>query len=121
MGEGQGWAGGAGGWLFEPAFNRAIKLRQADARITSNARAFLLREADHCLGLTANLAAQLTDQRRQDRIRYQPVELLRQHLYALALTPMKRRKKSSVGTPELTPIWPPCRRRRRRGATLGVH
>jgi hypothetical protein len=82
MGEGQGRAGG---WLFEPTFNRAIKLRQADPRITSDAGALLLRETDHRLGLTADLAAQLTDHRRPDRIRYLQVELLRQHLYALAL------------------------------------
>jgi len=85
MGEGQGRAAGAGEWLFEPEFNRAIKLRQADPRITSNGGAFLLREADHRLGLTVDLAAQLSDPRRPERIRYQQVELLRQHLYALAL------------------------------------
>lgn len=85
MGEGEGRAGGTGGWLFEPTFNRAIKLRQADPRITSDAGALLLREADHRLGLTADLAAQLTDDRNPQRIRYEPVELLRQHLYALAL------------------------------------
>jgi hypothetical protein len=95
MGEGQGRAGragrggagrgGAGGWLFEPTFNRAIKLRQADPRITSDAGALLLREADHRLGLTADLAAQLADDRDPQRIRYEPVELLRQRLYALAL------------------------------------
>jgi len=78
MGEGQGW-------LFELTFNRSIKLRQADPRITSDAGALLLREADHRLGLTADLAGQLTDHRRPDRIRYLQVELLRQHLYALAL------------------------------------
>ena len=73
------------GWLFEPTFNRAVKLRQADHRISDNAGALLLREIDHRLGLTADLAAELTDPRRPDRIRYQQVELLRQHLYALAL------------------------------------
>ncbi|MBK9127942.1 MAG: IS1380 family transposase [Phycisphaerales bacterium] len=71
--------------MFEPTFNRAIKLRQADPRITSDAGALLLREVDHRLGLTADLAAQLTDDRAPQRIRYEPVELLRQHLYALAL------------------------------------
>ncbi|MEP0845259.1 MAG: transposase [Phycisphaerae bacterium] len=85
MGEGQGRDGGAGGWLFEPTFNRAIKLRQADPRITSDAGALLLRKADHRLGLTADRAAQLTDHRRPDRIRYLQIELLRRHLYALAL------------------------------------
>ncbi|MBU0641335.1 MAG: transposase, partial [Planctomycetes bacterium] len=43
MGEGQGQASDAGGWLFEPEFNRAIKLRQADPRITSNAEPYLKR------------------------------------------------------------------------------
>ena len=90
MGEGQGQAGGAGrggagGWLFEPTFNRSIKLRQADPRITSDAGALLLREVDHRLGLTTDLAAQLRDDRDPQRIRYEQVELLRQHVYALAL------------------------------------
>ena len=73
------------GWLFEPTFNRSVKLRQADTRISDNAGAILLREVDHRLGFTADLAAELTDPRNPDRIRYQQVELLRQHLYALAL------------------------------------
>jgi hypothetical protein len=85
MGEGQGRAGGASGWLFEPTFNRAIKLRQADPRITSDAGALLLREVDQRLGLTADLAAQLSDPRDPARTRYTQVERLRQHLYALAL------------------------------------
>lgn len=85
MGEDHGRTCQANGWLFEPAFNRSIKLRHADPRITSDAGALLLREADHRLGLTADLAAQLVDPRRADRIRYTQVELLRQHLYATAL------------------------------------
>jgi len=73
------------GWLFEPVFNRSIKIRQADPRITSDAGALLLREVDHRLGLTADLAAGLLDPRDPERIRYEQVELLRQHLYGLAL------------------------------------
>ena len=73
------------GWLFEPTFNRSIKIRQADPRITSDAGALLLREVDHRLGLTADLAAGLFDQRDPTRTRYTQVELLRQHLYGLAL------------------------------------
>jgi len=73
------------GWLFEPTFNRSIKLRQADPRITSDAGALLLREVDHRLGLTADLAAGLFDPRDPLHIRYTQVELLRQHLYGLAL------------------------------------
>jgi hypothetical protein len=73
------------GWLFEPTFNRSLKVRQVDSRITANAGAVLLREADHRLSLTADLAAGLYDSRDPERIRYTQVELLRQHLYALAL------------------------------------
>lgn len=78
MGEGHGW-------LFEPTFNRSIKLRQADPRITSDAGVLLLREVDHRLGLTADLAGQLCDPRDPARIRYTQAELLRQHLYQRAL------------------------------------
>jgi len=73
------------GWLFEPTFNRSIKLRHADPRISDNAGALLLREVDHRLGLTADLAAELRDGRNPARTRYTQTELLRQHLYALAL------------------------------------
>jgi Transposase DDE domain group 1 len=71
-------------WLFEPTFNRAVKVCAGDDRITSDAGLVLLREADHRLGLTESLAQQLADPRRQDLIRYQLVELLRERLYALA-------------------------------------
>ena len=71
--------------LFEPTFNQSIKLRQADPRITSDAGAILLREIDHRLGLTTDLAATLIDPRDPDCTRYTQTELLRQHLYALAL------------------------------------
>jgi hypothetical protein len=73
------------GWLFEPTFNRSIKIRQADPRVTSDAGALLLREIDHRLGLTADLAAGLYDPRDPRYTRYTQTELLRQHLYALAL------------------------------------
>jgi hypothetical protein len=78
MGEGHGW-------LFEPTFNRSIKLRLADPRLTSNAGVLPLREVDHHLGLVADLAAALTDPRDPKRVRYTVAELLRQHLYGLAL------------------------------------
>lgn len=71
-------------WLFEPSFNRAVKVCASDDRITSDAGFLLLREADHRLGLTEWLAQRLFDPRRQDLIRYQLVELLRERLYALA-------------------------------------
>jgi len=71
-------------WLFEPSFNRAVKVCASDDRITSDAGLVLLREADHRLGLTEWLAGRLGDPRRQDLIRYQLVELLRERVYALA-------------------------------------
>jgi hypothetical protein len=77
MGESQGW-------LFEPSFNRSVKVLATDDRMTSDSGLLLLREADHRLGITESLAQRLHDPRRQDRIRYQLVELLRERLYALA-------------------------------------
>ena len=73
------------GWLFEPSFNRAVKVQASDERITSDGGFLLLREADHRLGLTEWLAKRLVDPRRQDLIRYGLVELLRERIYALAL------------------------------------
>jgi hypothetical protein len=77
MGESQGC-------LFEPSFNRSVKVLATDDRLTSDAGLLLLREADHRLGITESLANRLRDPRRQDRIRYQLVELLRERIYALA-------------------------------------
>ena len=71
--------------VFEPEFNRSIKVSCVDQRLTSHAGALLLREFDHQLGLTESLADQLLDPRRQDRIRYQAVELVRERAYALAM------------------------------------
>lgn len=72
-------------YLFEPTFNRAVKVRRGDKRITSDGGVLLLREADHRLGLTADLAARVTDHRRADRVRYTLTELLRERAFALAL------------------------------------
>jgi hypothetical protein len=70
--------------LFEPSFNRAVKVRAGQDRLTSDAGTLLLREADHRLGLTEALAAELYDRRNPERTRYTLVELLRERLYALA-------------------------------------
>jgi hypothetical protein len=70
--------------LFEPSFNRAVKVRGGNDRLTSDAGTLLLREADQRLDLTKSLAAKLYDRRNQQKIRYQMVELLRERLYALA-------------------------------------
>ena len=70
--------------LFEPSFNRAVKVRGGQDRLTSDTGTLLLREADHRLSLTQSLAAQLYDRRHPERTRYTLVELLRERLYALA-------------------------------------
>jgi hypothetical protein len=77
--------GEAQGTLFEPEFNRSIKVQTSDQRITSHAGAILLRELDHQLGLVESLGEQLTDPRNPDKIRYTATELLRERIYALAL------------------------------------
>jgi hypothetical protein len=71
--------------LFEPDFNRSIKVQTTDHRLTSNSGVVLLREADHRLGLIATIAQNLDDPRRDDRIRYTITELLRERVYAMAL------------------------------------
>jgi len=70
--------------LFEPSFNRAVKVRGGQDRLTSDAGMLLLREADHRLSLTQSLSAGLHDRRDPNRIRYTLVELLRERLYAMA-------------------------------------
>ena len=71
--------------LFEPEFNRAVKVQTSEQRITSHAGAVLLREADHRLGLVESLARQIDDPRDPEKIRYTATELLRERIYALAL------------------------------------
>jgi hypothetical protein len=71
------------GFLFEPTFNRSVKIVKRDDALTSDAGVLLLREADHRLGLTASLASRLHDSRSK-RVRYSFVELLRERLYAQA-------------------------------------
>ncbi len=71
--------------LFEPEFNRAIKVQTCEQRITSHAGAVLLREADHQLGLVESLAEQVNDPRHPEKVRYTATELLRERIYALAL------------------------------------
>ena len=77
--------GEAQGTLFEPQFNRSVKVQTSEQRITSHAGAVLLREADHQLGLVESLALELDDPRHPDKIRYTPSELLRERLYAMAM------------------------------------
>lgn len=77
--------GEAQGRMFEPTFNRAVKVEASDCRLTSDAGALVLREVDHRLGLTAAIAQQFHDPRDPDKIRYEMVELLRERIYLQAL------------------------------------
>ena len=69
--------GEAQGTLFEPEFNRSIKVQTFSQKLTSHAGAVLLREADHQLGLVESLAQQIDDPRQPEKIRYTATELLR--------------------------------------------
>jgi hypothetical protein len=71
--------------VFEPTFNRTVKVEAGQERLTSDAGAVLLREADHRLGLVESLAAGMCDARDPTKIRYTLSELLRERLYCLAL------------------------------------
>jgi len=73
------------GNLFEPQFNRSIKVQSTDHRITSNAGVLLLRDAEHRLGLFDAIAMGIRDPRRPDRIRYQIDELIRERVFAMAV------------------------------------
>ena len=71
--------------FYEPTFNRSVKLRARDQRLSSDGGVLLLREADERLGLVDSIAAQLFDPRRQDLIRYHIDELLRERIFSQAL------------------------------------
>jgi hypothetical protein len=75
----------AQGSFFKPSFNRAIRVRRRDSRLTSHAGVILLREADHRLGLLESLGEQIVDPRDPEKIRYTLVELLRERIFGLAL------------------------------------
>jgi len=71
--------------LFEPDFNRAIKVQATDQRLTSNAGVILLREADHRLGWIDSIARNISDPRDHEYVRYHIDELLRGRIFAMAL------------------------------------
>jgi hypothetical protein len=72
------------GCLWQPTFNRSIQVRRKDDRLTGDAGLLLIREGDHRLGLTADLAGRMRDPRDPAKTRYTLTELLRQRIYALA-------------------------------------
>ena len=71
--------------IFEPEFNRSIKVQGTDQRLTSNAGVILLRDADHRLGMIDSIAENIHDPRRADRIRYSIDELIRERVFAMAV------------------------------------
>ena len=106
------------GWLFEPSFNRSVKVTASDARLTSDGGLVLLREADHRLGISEWLAQRLDDPRNPDQIRYQLVELFAR-IYALALgysaqddadrLALARRASSATKSCSMAPTGENCR------------
>ncbi len=77
--------GEAQGNLFEPDFNRSIKVQSTDQRLTSNAGVIPLREADHRHGLIDSIAQNLFEPRDPRRICYRIDELIRERVFAMAL------------------------------------
>ena len=69
-----------------PRVNRRVVEAGFDGgEITSDGGVLLLRQADRVLGLSAAMAAALTDARRQASCDHAVLDLLRQRLYAIAL------------------------------------
>lgn len=68
----------AQGNLFEPDFNRAIKVQATDQRLTSNAGIILVREAEHTLGFVDSIAQDILDPRDETSVR-----LLGRHIPSL--------------------------------------
>ncbi len=71
--------------LFEPQFNRSIKVQATGQRISSNAGTLLLREADSRLGLVDAIASEMRDPQDSIRIRYTIAELIRDRIFAMAI------------------------------------
>lgn len=71
--------------LFDPQFNRSVKVQSTDHRITSLAGVVLLRETEDRLGLFDTIAENVRDPRRPDRIRYSSIELIRERVFAMAV------------------------------------
>lgn len=71
--------------LFEATFNRSVKLRARDQRLSSVGGVVLLREADQRLGLIESIADQIEDPRDQALVRYHCDELLRERIFIRAL------------------------------------
>ncbi len=71
--------------FFEPTFNRSVKIRARDQRLSSDGGVLLLREVDERLQLIDPIASRLYDPRRQDLIRYHVDELLRERIFSQAL------------------------------------
>lgn len=70
---------------FPPVNRRVVEANFEGGEITSDGGVLLLRQADHRLGLSAAVAAAVSDPRRQASCDHDMRSLLRQRLYAIAL------------------------------------
>lgn len=66
-------------------FNQSVKVQSSDIRITSDAGALILREADHRLDLIESIGTQLSCPQNEKNIRYTLVELLRERIFCSVL------------------------------------
>jgi hypothetical protein len=71
--------------LFDFSFNRSVKLRAETSTITANGGVLLLREVDHRLNITNDIANNILDHRMPELIRYPVAELVRERVFAIAL------------------------------------
>jgi hypothetical protein len=75
----------AGSWNFEALGNRKVTAGFDGGAITSNAGALLLRQADHVIGLSRQVAACFKDARRQEYIEHTLATLIAQRIHGIAL------------------------------------
>ena len=71
--------------LFQDLGRRKVVAKFDAGYLSSDGGVLLLQQTDEALGITRTLRECFVDQRRQELIEHQVVELLRQRLYALAL------------------------------------
>ncbi|MEK7996052.1 MAG: IS1380 family transposase [Planctomycetota bacterium] len=63
-------------FVFTPSFNRSIRVKGHDDRISSHAGTLLLREVNHRLGITRDLVREMHDPRQPQQRRYELEELI---------------------------------------------
>ena len=73
-----------GAMKFSSCRRRRVRVDFSGGSISSNAGALLLREVDRKLGLTAQVARALGDQRQRGKVHHEVVTMVRQRVHAVA-------------------------------------